>query len=192
MRKLRLPRKITQRWIATVQFLAATPETHCFPVVLLEPRCVSAPFGSFPRARNPPLETRGMCTEFAGDHGLPRDPGIHLKTGGKRGVWRDPGNAPGKPRGFTEFPCGSVVSQPVLTGSSTVSFRADQKGASNGAQQVASQGYHNPDDVAAKGTDPCADESRSDAVTYDVAAENHRARHPPSLERLCPRRRRRI
>ena len=51
----------------------------------------------------PPLETRGMCTEFAGDHGLPRDPGIHLKTGGKRGVWRDPGNAPGKPRGFTEF-----------------------------------------------------------------------------------------
>ena len=109
-----------------------------------------------------------------------------------RGVWRDPGNAPGKPRGFTEFPCGSVVSQPVLTGSSTVSFRADQKGASNGAQQVASQGYHNPDDVAAKGTDPCADESRSDAVTYDVAAENHRARHPPSLERLCPRRRRRI
>ena len=71
-------------------------------------------------------------------------------------------------------------------------FRADQKSASNGAQQVASQGYHNPDDVAAKGTDPCADESRSDAVTYDVAAENHRARHPPSLERLCPRRRRRI
>ncbi len=104
MRKLRLPRKITQRWIATVQFLAATPETHCFPVVLLEPRCVSAPFGSFPRARNPPLETRGMCTEFAGDHGLPRDPGIHLKTEGEAWGLAGSRERPGKTAGIHRVP----------------------------------------------------------------------------------------
>jgi hypothetical protein len=49
----------------------------------------------------PPWEP-GECARNAGDHGLPRDPGIHLKTGGIVGSGGIPGT-PRKPRGFTEF-----------------------------------------------------------------------------------------